>query len=95
MNEYREARLRYEKIAASQTEIRRQAQAIIDWVFREWNAASEGLRPFEESPGVPLLQYRGGPPVDLPSAGEWTLADVIGLLFPAEAHGREENGGTS
>ena len=58
MNDYETALLRFEKISRSHAEIKRQAQAIINWADNEWHAAWNGLREYESMPGVELPQYR-------------------------------------
>ena len=67
---------RFERIAGSITEIKREARAAVDRADDEWAAASADLARFEMFPGVPLPQFRQAhitrPPEDTrPPA--WTL----------------------
>jgi hypothetical protein len=76
MNEYETALLRFERISRGHAEIKRQAQAIIDWTDDEWDAAQANLRQYEKSPGIELPQYRRDLTVPMAPVTPWTLADA-------------------
>jgi hypothetical protein len=56
--DYEAAARRFNKISGSIEEIRRAAQAVIDWAESEYDAAQADLARYEIKPGIPQAQYR-------------------------------------
>ncbi len=55
---YEAARARFDRIAENHAGIVKCAQGVIDWANGEYDAAQANLRQYEESPGIPLPEYR-------------------------------------